>query len=54
MVSKKKALMISGGSAIATGVAYGVAYYFSTNPYIDGAVVVLTVFAIGYFGMVRK
>lgn len=58
MVSKKKALWIAGGSALIVGVVHFLAHkIFMGNPNVVtyvGLTVVVTVFIIGYFGMVSK
>lgn len=57
MVSTKKALVVSGLSAIAVGVIHYTAHYFAPKVFPNnqvafvGSIVVLSVFAIAFFGM---
>lgn len=52
MVSKKKALKASLISALVVGAIHYLAHYLGASVPVVGGVVVLSVFVIGYFGMV--
>lgn len=57
MVSVKKALVVSGLSALVVGVIHFIAHYFAPKVFANnqvafvGSIVVLSVFAIAFFGM---
>jgi hypothetical protein len=55
MVNSKTAFKVAGGSALAVGIIYYLAQKWITqNPIMLAIIVALSVFGIGYFGMVKK
>ena len=55
MVNSKTAFKVAGYSAAAVGIIYYLAQKWITqNPIVLTIIVTLSVFGIGYFGMVKK